>query len=110
MMQLKQSKKNRIEKVYKHLDEKFFIQMQIINALEKEVKEGQRKRKEEINRKLNPYDQFLRSYGIEKVQNYEVYRSNNIDRKTAADLFGRKEKFRFVDELIEIRAMRRENN
>jgi len=67
------------------------------------VKEGLRRKKEETDKKPNPYDEFLKSWGIEKAQTYEISRSNNIERRIADDMYGRKKTFRFVTALKEAR-------
>ena len=106
-MQIKTNRKNRIQKINKMLEDKFFRMMNKINELQKEVKQGRRKKKQLFNKKPNPFDQFCRGLGLQKISHTQLVRSNNIERRLALDMYGRKPRINFKEELLLLREKRK---
>lgn len=81
-----------------------------IDDLEKEVSENKKKKKEEHSKEPNPYEEFCKQHGLEPIRHDLLTKAtaNNLERLRATNLFGRKPKINFHQELLSLRQHRKQ--
>lgn len=81
-----------------------------IDQLQKEVIENRRRKKQQANIKPDPFEQICDFFGLERVisESERIKWNTDEQRKKAEDMYGRKSRFNFIEELTELRRLRRQ--
>jgi hypothetical protein len=107
-MELKKGREDRLKKIIKMLEGKMFVMYRAIGDLERELVEIRRKKVLEGSKKPNLFEEFCTSMGVEVISKETCVRANNIQRRMALNVYGRRPTFSFNDDLADLKRLRQE--
>ena len=93
------------------LEDKMFNKMIKITELERDLEEDKKKNIQEGAVKVNPFDEYCRKFGGDKIRQENFTKgNNNIERRRALELYGRKPTIAFKEDLALIQEHRRKRD